>query len=177
MIGLPATTEYTVWTSVTLINPPSGGACWTRICVLWDEPLPPLIVTCQVSYCQPEGTWSYKSWEEWCCRCLISTFSEGEDRERRSRRISGEGKGQGEGEIIAWMRILSLPGATKADLPNTVFLKQEVQADTCHHREAAFGGPWSAQLLSQKGDNCPFVVAAESVTDQGSWPFLINRNW
>ena len=42
--GLPASTWYEVWTSITLIPLWSRRACWTKVCARWGEPLPPLSV-------------------------------------------------------------------------------------------------------------------------------------
>ena len=38
------------------------------------------------------------------------------------------------------------------------------------HREAAFGGPGGAQILSPEWDKCPTLGTTEYVTDQGSGP-------
>ena len=68
------------------------------------------------------------------------------------------------------MRVLRPPGARKADLPNVVMLKEEVQVAACHPRRAVLGGPRGARILSPEGDNCPTLGVKKYVTDQGSWP-------
>ena len=62
----------------------------------------------------------------------------------------------------------------KADLPDSVTLKQEVQVATRKlvevviHEEAVLNGPGSAQILSQEGDNCPMLGTTESDSDKDS---------
>ena len=60
---------------------------------------------------------------------------------REDRETAGEGKRKGGGESVAWMRVLRPPEARKADLPNVVMLKQEIQAATCQPRGSCIQWP------------------------------------
>ena len=70
----------------------------------------------------------------------------------------------------------------KADLPDSVTLKQEVQVATRKlvevviHEEAVLDGPGGAQILSPEGENCPMLGTTESDNDKDSWPSQNNRN-
>ena len=96
----------------SLHGPPE--ACLSHHC------LSPVKVRC----CQPEG--HITGWEEWCCRCLMPTLLEGQDRETRGQTekwdTAGEGKGNGEGkgQRGRGKRCLDngteAPGTRKADL-------------------------------------------------------------
>ena len=76
------------------------------------------------------------------------------------------------------MRALRPSGAWKADLPNVVTLRQEVQADACHPQEAGgvldpsppSGGAGGAWTLSQRGDRRPHRRLTTVVTKY-------DRNW
>ena len=82
--GLPASTWYEVWTSITLIPLWSRRACWTKVCARWGESLPPLSVTHQGQQRASQRA-GLTRWEGWCCTCLgpLSWIEKTERREER----------------------------------------------------------------------------------------------
>ena len=70
----------------------------------------------------------------------------------------------------------------KADLPDSVTLKQQVQVATRKlvevviHEEAVLDGPGGSQILSPEGDNCSTLGTTESDNDKHPWPSQISKN-
>ena len=92
--GLPASTWYEVWTSITLIPLWSRRACWTKVCARWGESLPPLSVTHQGQQRASQRA-GLTRWEGWCCTCLgpLSWIEKTEEKSdfRRGKCTSGRG--------------------------------------------------------------------------------------
>ena len=98
-----------------------------------------------------------------------------QERERDKGRMMKE-KGQGERGKHCPSEETEALGCWKADLA-LVMLKQEVEMDTCHPWEAAYGVHGGTRILSPERDNCPVSGTTTFVTDHGSCPFPVNRNW